>query len=36
LKKYDDYRPHQALGYETPVEWYFAPESHGAKPAAWA
>lgn len=36
LKKYDDYRPHQALGYDTPAEWYFAPESHGAKPAAWA
>jgi putative transposase len=36
LKKYNDYRPHQALGYATPADLYFAPESHGAKPASWA
>lgn len=28
-------RPHQALEYATPGEWYHAPESYGAKPAAW-
>ena len=33
---YNDYRPHQALGYATPAEVYRAPESHGAKPASWA
>jgi len=33
---YNDYRPHQALGYATPAEVYRAPESHGAKPAIWA
>jgi putative transposase len=32
---YNDYRPHQALGYATPAEVYRAPESHGAKPASW-
>jgi putative transposase len=26
---YNDYRPHQALGYATPAEVYRAPESHG-------
>jgi putative transposase len=35
FKKYNDYRPHQALGYVTPADLYFAPESHGAKPASW-
>jgi putative transposase len=36
---FEDYnlaRPHQALGYATPAEFYHSPESHGAKPAAWA
>ena len=33
---YNEYRPHQALGYATPGELYRAPESHGAKPACWA
>jgi putative transposase len=33
--EYNTERPHQALGYATPGEVYHAPESHGAKPAAW-
>ena len=32
---YNCQRPHQALGYATPGDWYHAPESYGAKPAAW-
>jgi putative transposase len=36
FKDYDEYRPHSKLGDETPAEVYFAPESHGAKPASWA
>ncbi len=32
---YNTERPHQALGYATPGEWYHSPESYGAKPAAW-
>jgi putative transposase len=32
---YNTQRPHQALGYATPGELYHAPESYGAKPAAW-
>ncbi len=32
---YNTKRPHQALEYATPAEWYHAPESYGAKPAAW-
>jgi putative transposase len=32
---YNEERPHQALGYATPAEVYFAPDSHGAKPATW-
>jgi len=32
---YNTVRPHQALGYATPAEWYHSPESYGAKPAAW-
>jgi putative transposase len=32
---YNRARPHQALHYATPSEWYHSPESHGAKPAAW-
>ena len=35
FKEYNTVRPHQALGYATPGEWYHAPESYGAKPAAW-
>ena len=33
--EYNRERPHQALAYATPAEWYFAPEAHGAKPASW-
>jgi putative transposase len=33
--EYNTKRPHQALEYATPAEWYHAPESYGAKPAAW-
>jgi putative transposase len=32
---YNRCRPHQGLGYATPGEWYYSPESYGAKPAAW-
>jgi putative transposase len=32
---YNTQRPHQALGYATPAEVYFAPDSYGAKPATW-
>lgn len=32
---YNTERPHQALEYATPREWYHSPESYGAKPAAW-
>jgi putative transposase len=35
FRYYNDQRPHQALEYATPGEWYHAPESYGAKPAAW-
>jgi hypothetical protein len=34
-KPYNTQRPHQALGYATPAEVYFAPDSYGAKPATW-
>jgi putative transposase len=33
--EYNTARPHQALDYATPGEWYHAPESYGAQPAAW-
>ena len=32
---YNEVRPHQALGYATPMEVYRVPDSHGAKPATW-
>jgi putative transposase len=32
---YNTQRPHQALGYATPSEWYHAPESFGATPPTW-
>ena len=32
---YNTVRPHQALAYATPAEWYHSPESYGAKSAAW-
>lgn len=35
FERYNTRRPHQALGYATPAEVYFAPESHGARPASW-
>lgn len=33
--RYNQERPHQALGYATPGEVYAAPESYGAQPATW-
>jgi putative transposase len=33
--RYNQERPHQALGYATPEEVYRSPESYGAKPASW-
>jgi len=35
FEEYNTQRPHQALEYATPGEWYHAPESYGAKPAPW-
>lgn len=35
FEDYNTGRPHQALDYATPGEWYHTPESYGAKPAAW-
>jgi len=32
---YNTERPHQALEYATPAQWYHSPEPYGAKPAAW-
>lgn len=32
---YNSERPHQSLGYATPGELYFSPESYGAQSAAW-
>jgi putative transposase len=32
---YNTERPHQALEYATPAEWYHSPESYGARPAPW-
>jgi putative transposase len=34
--EYNERRPHQALHYATPAEYYHSPESYGAKPASWA
>jgi putative transposase len=36
FKHYNQDRPHQALGYATPAEVYFSPESYGARPAPWS
>ncbi len=33
--RYNQERPHQALGYATPSEVYFAPDAYGAQPATW-
>jgi len=35
FEEYNHQRPHQALRYATPAQWYHSPESYGAKPAAW-
>jgi putative transposase len=35
FEDYNHQRPHQALQYATPGEWYHSPESYGAKSAAW-
>lgn len=34
--QYNESRPHQALDYATPAQWYLDPAAHGARPAAWA
>jgi putative transposase len=34
--EYNRRRPHQALDYATPEQWYRDPGAYGAKPAAWA
>jgi putative transposase len=36
FRHYNQDRPHQAWGYSTPAEVYFAPDSYGAKPPDWA
>ncbi len=33
--RYNQERPHQALGYATPAEVYLDPGAHGAQPATW-
>jgi putative transposase len=33
--KYNEVRPHQALGYATPAQWYRLAESYGGRPANW-
>jgi putative transposase len=35
FNNYNTERPHQSLGYATPAELYYNPDSHGAKPAEW-
>lgn len=35
FEEYNTRRPHQALDYAAPGDWYHAPDSYGAKPAAW-
>lgn len=32
---YNQERPHQALGYATPHQWYHDPEAYGARRANW-
>ena len=34
--QYNNERPHQALDYATPAEYYLDPDAHGARPADWA
>jgi len=33
--RYNQERPHQALGYATPADVYLDPGAHGAQPATW-
>lgn len=35
FEDYNRVRPHQALEYATPAQWYHSPESYGAMPAPW-
>lgn len=35
FEDYNERRPHQALGYATPAEWYRTGESYGAMPPKW-
>ncbi len=34
--EYNNQRPHQALNYATPAQYYLDPDGHGARPAVWA
>jgi putative transposase len=36
FQEYDRLRPHQALGYATPEQWYRDPQAYGARPASWS
>jgi putative transposase len=33
--RYNQERPHQALGDATPAEWYRSPQEYGGQPATW-
>jgi putative transposase len=35
FQDYNQVRPHQALEYATPAQWYHSPQEYGARPAAW-
>jgi len=35
FQRYNSERPHQALDYATPADWYLSPESYGGQPATW-
>jgi putative transposase len=35
FQRYNNKRPHQALGDASPVDWYRSAANHGGKPATW-
>jgi len=35
FERYNTQRPHQALDYATPADWYFSPQAYGGQPATW-